>query len=65
MPILGYSFENEYSTTGQPTNIQYFMEEFKKSIKEFIENDLPQSIEIQDKWTKYNSSSIERIEHVL
>ena len=61
VPILGYSFENEYSTTGQPTNIQYFMEEIKKSIKDFIENDLPQSIEIQDKWTKYNSSSIERL----
>ncbi len=61
VPILGYSFENEFSSTGQPTNIQYFMGKFKTSIKDFIDNNIPQTREIQDKWTKYKSSNIERI----
>ena len=60
VPILGYSFENDYRTEGQPVSVIYFMDKFKADIKSAIVNNSFQIESVRNKWFKYQSSNIER-----
>ena len=51
VPILGYSFENNYLIEGQPANIKYLMNSFKADIKNAIDNNL-ESITVENKQTE-------------
>ena len=61
VPILGYSFENNYLIEGQPVNIRYLMDSFKSDIKNAINNNSPQIESVERKWSKYQSDNIERL----
>ena len=61
VPILGYSFENNYLIEGQPANIKYLMDSFKADIKNAIDNNSRQIGSVEQKWSKYQSNNIERL----
>ena len=59
VPVLGYSFENNYRSDAQSGNIIYFMGKFKSDIKDAIDNNFPQTESVQRKWSKYQSANIQ------
>ena len=61
VPVLGYSFKNDYLIDGQPSNITYLMDKFKSDIKDAITNNASQIESVQLKWYKYQSVNIDRL----
>ena len=61
VPILGYSFVNDYRTEGQPVSVNYFMDRFKADIKSAIVNNSFQIESVRNKWFKYQSSNFESL----
>ena len=58
VPILGYSFDNIYRTDNQPDHVNYFMQNFKSSIRDIINNNGTQVESVRLKWEKYSSANI-------
>ena len=53
MPILGYSFENNFEATNMPENIRYVFNLYSNEITE-VKNSNVEDRVIQDKWNKYS-----------
>jgi hypothetical protein len=51
--ILGYSFENNYSTEDQPENFSSWMDGYAKIISYLIENNIPQTQQNITEWNSY------------
>jgi len=53
MPILGYSFENDFETTNMPENIRYVFNLYSNEITEVKNSNVEDRI-IQDKWDEFS-----------
>lgn len=61
-PILGYSDEGIFDPDHIPQNVKKWIEEYKTQIRYVIDNEIPATEEIQEKWISYikkgNQSSV-------
>ena len=55
MPILGYSFENEFKEDGLPIQLDWMFDQYKNEIMELYANNSIASDEIRQKWNLYSS----------
>ena len=55
MPILGYSFENQYRQDALPIQLEWLFEQYKNDISNLYLEDTPQTSEIREKWNLYSS----------
>ena len=58
VPILGYSFDNNFSSNNQPDHIKWFMDGFQNQIRETILNNDAQLFDIREKWDMYLNGQI-------
>ena len=54
-PIIGYSFETNWSSEEMPAHVQYWMNNYKGEILEAITNGYPADQRITDAWERYSS----------
>ena len=52
-PLLGYSFKNNFSTSGMPSNLLYLFNLFKSEIYTISLSSDSQSLEMKDLWNNY------------
>ena len=55
MPILGYSFENEFKEDGLPIQLDWMFDQYKNEIMGLYANNSIASDEIRQKWNLYSS----------
>ena len=56
MPILGYSFENDFDSDNPPIQVNYLFDIYKDDINSVYEQNIGQSNEIFDAWEFYSQS---------
>ena len=55
MPILGYSFENDYRQDGLPIQLEFLYDQYRSDINAMFLEDSPQLPEIREKWNLYSN----------
>jgi len=58
MPLLGYSFNNNYSDNNLPIQLEDMIIFFKKQILYVIDNDIASNQKIKDLWASYLSNEV-------
>lgn len=57
IPILGYSFENNFQTEKIPASVEWWLNGYKKQIEYAVENNISASEEVQIMWERYLSNN--------
>ena len=57
IPVLGYSFENDFNLQETPPQAEYVIDSYKKNINYVLENQINANLEVQNLWNKYLSDS--------
>ncbi|NTW33738.1 MAG: hypothetical protein HGB12_14150, partial [Bacteroidetes bacterium] len=58
MPVIGYSFENNFDSENLPDGLKWLLNEYKKQTYKIITQNLSdESIEIKEAWAKYESNN--------
>jgi len=56
-PVIGYSFDTNWSDENIPAHVQYWLSHYKDQILEVIAQGYPADQEIRDAWARYSSSA--------
>ena len=54
MPILGYSFENNFEIDNAPVQVDYLFDVYRQNIDTIYEQNVGQSIEVASNWEIYS-----------
>ena len=54
MPILGYSFTENFADNGRPIQLDYLFNLYQEEISDIVENDTPPTPEFQELWDRYS-----------
>jgi len=57
IPVLGYSFYNDFNLQGIPPQVEYVINSYKKNINFVLENQINANFEVENLWNKYLSDS--------
>jgi archaellum component FlaF (FlaF/FlaG flagellin family) len=57
LPVLGYSFEGQYSSNDRPENFSAWMEQYSKAIQWCIKNKSKASSQVSSEWERLGSSN--------
>ena len=60
IPILGWSFENNFTLNDVPSNVNWLITKFKTQINAIIEENQPRSPDIQAEWDQLISGNFNR-----
>ena len=55
MPILGYSFENEFKEDGLPIQLDWMFEQYKDEINQLYSENTTPRVDISEKWDLYSN----------
>ena len=57
LPVLGYSFQNEFLMDNMPTNISWLLNSYKEQILQLIDLDAIQELDVSLDWDRYLSNN--------
>ncbi len=57
LPVLGYSFQNEFLMDNMPTNISWLLNSYKEQILQLIDSDAIQELDVSLDWDRYLSNN--------
>jgi len=57
-PVIGYSFETNWSNEEVPPHVQYWLSNYQGEILEAINNNYPADQNITDAWARYSSPEV-------
>ena len=60
IPVLGWSFENNFSLHDVPSNVNWLITKFKTQINAIIEENQVRSPDVQNEWERFISGNFNR-----